>query len=201
MGSCLSASQTIPEQGRGHKDLMCQKEHGTCAQPPPQPLRWNVDWQLADRICCFTRSRAEPQQSCFGNSAWLAEVCVPLLTPHEICPCPFKIVGLTQAPTCRPVRGSGPPLGRWKIERPRGGGGGFEPPKVKGGGLGKVAPRPSRLIPHCVCPKRAPRARESSERLCIAGGGDHGSRHVLRGWPSLIHSTCLQTEHVLRGWP
>ena len=74
--------------------------------------------------------------------------------------------------------------GWWKIEKARGGGGGaWSPPKFKGGGWERGLQRAARLIPHYVCPRRAPRAREVSEQLYMAGGGDQGSRHVLRGWP------------------
>eukprot|EP00808_Paulinella_micropora_P014621 g3622.t1 len=43
----------------GPPSLMSKKMHGTCNMPVQQPLRWNVDERLADRICCFTRKYAE----------------------------------------------------------------------------------------------------------------------------------------------
>ena len=54
---------------------------------------------------------------------------------------------------------------RGKLKGPRGTGGLGATKNFKGGGEG--APRAARLIPHYVCPRRAPRAREVSERLYI----------------------------------
>ena len=54
--------------------------------------------------------------------------------------------------------------GWWTIERPRGGGGAWLGAATNlRGGLGKGAPRAARPIPHYLCPRRAPRAREVSE--------------------------------------
>ena len=37
------------------ENLMKKKSHGTCEGAPSQELRWGVDAELADRICCFNR--------------------------------------------------------------------------------------------------------------------------------------------------
>ena len=82
--------------------------------------------------------------------------------------------GTTQSTAIRSI------LGWWKIEGPPGGGEGLETPKIQGGGLGKGAPRAARPIPHEVCPRRGPRAREVSERLYIHHPGKEG---VHKGAP------------------
>eukprot|EP00127_Corallochytrium_limacisporum_P001805 Clim_evm12s84 gene=Clim_evmTU12s84 len=43
----------------GDDKIMSKKAHGTTEKPPQQNLRWNVDWETADRICCFNRHYAE----------------------------------------------------------------------------------------------------------------------------------------------
>lgn len=43
----------------GSEDIMRQKEHGTSHTPVQDNLRWNVDWDIADRICNFNRRYAE----------------------------------------------------------------------------------------------------------------------------------------------
>ena len=40
-------------------DVMKSKAHGTCEQPVMRDLRWNCDYDTADRICCFNRHYAE----------------------------------------------------------------------------------------------------------------------------------------------
>ena len=37
------------------ENLMKKKSHGTCEGAPSLELRWGVDSELADRICCFNR--------------------------------------------------------------------------------------------------------------------------------------------------
>jgi hypothetical protein len=37
------------------EEVMKQKAHGTCENPVQKNLRWNCDWDTADRICCFNR--------------------------------------------------------------------------------------------------------------------------------------------------
>ena len=60
--------------------------------------------------------------------------------------------------------------GKLKGPRGGGGGGGLGAPKNLRGGLGKGAPRVVRLIPHFVCPGRAPRAREVCTTRCLLVG-------------------------------
>lgn len=44
---------------KGDESIMVEKAHGTCSRAPMQPLRWGVDLDLADKICCFNREKAE----------------------------------------------------------------------------------------------------------------------------------------------
>lgn len=37
------------------EDVMSQKAHGTSEKPVQEKLRWNCDFQTADRICNFNR--------------------------------------------------------------------------------------------------------------------------------------------------
>lgn len=41
------------------ESIMSPKEHGTSAQPVQKNLRWNCDYDTADRICNFNRHYAE----------------------------------------------------------------------------------------------------------------------------------------------
>lgn len=43
----------------GDDTLMKPRKHGTCVAEPPAKLRWNVDRETADKICCFNRHYAE----------------------------------------------------------------------------------------------------------------------------------------------
>eukprot|EP00980_Cylindrotheca_fusiformis_P029806 scaffold23891_cov132-Cylindrotheca_fusiformis.AAC.1 len=43
----------------GTEDIMAKKEHGTSHTPVQEKLRWNCDWETADRICNFNRHYAE----------------------------------------------------------------------------------------------------------------------------------------------
>eukprot|EP00471_Norrisiella_sphaerica_P008709 CAMPEP_0184492174 /NCGR_PEP_ID=MMETSP0113_2-20130426/22481_1 /TAXON_ID=91329 /ORGANISM="Norrisiella sphaerica, Strain BC52" /LENGTH=1054 /DNA_ID=CAMNT_0026876841 /DNA_START=337 /DNA_END=3501 /DNA_ORIENTATION=- len=43
----------------GTEGIMAAKEHGSCERPPMNPLRWNCDFETADRITCFNRHYAE----------------------------------------------------------------------------------------------------------------------------------------------
>eukprot|EP00808_Paulinella_micropora_P015364 g14165.t1 len=43
----------------GPESIMSQKDHGTCPTAVQKPLRWHLDNDLADRICCFNRHYAE----------------------------------------------------------------------------------------------------------------------------------------------
>jgi len=42
-----------------NEDTMSQKAHGTSEKPVQKDLRWNVDYDTADRICNFNRHYAE----------------------------------------------------------------------------------------------------------------------------------------------
>ena len=54
------------------ESVMSPKAHGTCLTPVQKPLRWKVDWDTADRICCFNRHYAE-------HSGYWEGKCIPLL--------------------------------------------------------------------------------------------------------------------------
>jgi len=43
----------------GKEVLMSPKAHGSCTTAVQANLRWGVDWETADRICCFNRHYAE----------------------------------------------------------------------------------------------------------------------------------------------
>mmetsp|Transcript_50775 Transcript_50775/g.74268 ORF Transcript_50775/g.74268 Transcript_50775/m.74268 type:complete len:269 (-) Transcript_50775:25-831(-) len=53
----LKTGQLFPILGK--ESLMCQKQHGTSANPVQQSLRFGVDRQKADKICNFNRESAE----------------------------------------------------------------------------------------------------------------------------------------------
>ena len=53
------------------ESVMSQKAHGTCERPVMRDLRYGVDRELADRICCFNRHYAEPVGSGW-NTRWTA---------------------------------------------------------------------------------------------------------------------------------
>ena len=53
------------------ESVMSPKAHGTCLKPVQKPLRWQVDWDTADRICCFNRHYAE-------HSGYWEGICIPL---------------------------------------------------------------------------------------------------------------------------
>jgi hypothetical protein len=44
---------------RGGEEIMEEKQHGTSEKPVQKDLRWNCDFQTADRICNFNRHYAE----------------------------------------------------------------------------------------------------------------------------------------------
>lgn len=52
-GSC--SEPCVP----GSEDIMKPKAHGTSEKPVQKPLRWNCDWDTADRICNYNRKWAE----------------------------------------------------------------------------------------------------------------------------------------------
>jgi hypothetical protein len=39
----------------GSEDIMQPKAHGTSEYPVQESLRWNCDWDTADRICNYNR--------------------------------------------------------------------------------------------------------------------------------------------------
>ena len=47
--------------------VMSEKENGTCVGTPMDSLRWNVDSDTADRICCFNRKWAESRSYAFDD--------------------------------------------------------------------------------------------------------------------------------------
>ena len=55
--SVLSAQSSSCESPcvPGTESIMSQKAHGTSATPVQSDLRWNCDWNTADRICNFNR--------------------------------------------------------------------------------------------------------------------------------------------------
>jgi len=58
---------------RGGEELMSQKAHGTTSTPVQKALRWNVERDTADRICCFNRHYAE-YAGYWRTTNFLAEV-------------------------------------------------------------------------------------------------------------------------------
>eukprot|EP00038_Savillea_parva_P024078 m.43031 g.43031 ORF g.43031 m.43031 type:complete len:161 (-) comp6351_c0_seq1:199-681(-) len=55
------------------ESVMAPKAHGTANKPLQSNLRYAVDPELADRICCFNRHYAEPSGS-FLKTKWLKTV-------------------------------------------------------------------------------------------------------------------------------
>lgn len=58
-GCSFDGVQTAPSEIQVDPSFMQDRAHGTCPQPVMNPLRWDVDRSLADRICCFNRRWAE----------------------------------------------------------------------------------------------------------------------------------------------
>jgi hypothetical protein len=54
-----SASSTGKLPLVAEEDVMSQKQHGTSEKPVQKNLRWNCDYDTADRICNFNRHYAE----------------------------------------------------------------------------------------------------------------------------------------------
>ena len=50
------------------ENLMKKKSHGTCEGAPLPGLRWGVDPELADRICCFNRSQGSIMKNLFTSN-------------------------------------------------------------------------------------------------------------------------------------
>eukprot|EP00931_Biecheleriopsis_adriatica_P086755 TRINITY_DN61352_c0_g1_i1.p1 TRINITY_DN61352_c0_g1~~TRINITY_DN61352_c0_g1_i1.p1 ORF type:complete len:227 (-),score=29.51 TRINITY_DN61352_c0_g1_i1:23-643(-) len=59
LGCAGQGGETAPDAIKGSDSIMDGKAHGTCPKAPQTPLRWNADWDTADRICCFNRHYAE----------------------------------------------------------------------------------------------------------------------------------------------
>eukprot|EP01038_Epipyxis_sp_PR26KG_P009034 gene9034-12180_t len=53
------AASTVKYPLQCDESVMSKKEHGTCMKPVMSKLRWNCDFSVADRICCFNRHYAE----------------------------------------------------------------------------------------------------------------------------------------------
>jgi hypothetical protein len=71
MMGAASASSTYPIYC--DEKVMSPKEHGTCTKPVMKNLRWNCDYNTADRICCFNRHYAE-HSGYWENTSFLTEV-------------------------------------------------------------------------------------------------------------------------------
>lgn len=59
MGSQHGKAEFGPPVVMGTEDIMCRKAHGTSATPVQKNLRWNCDFETADRICNYNRHYAE----------------------------------------------------------------------------------------------------------------------------------------------
>ena len=42
--------RSAPKEIQGDESIMAEKQHGTCVAAPQDDLRWNADWETADRI-------------------------------------------------------------------------------------------------------------------------------------------------------
>lgn len=67
-------SSPLPTCVEGDESIMKQKAHGTSETPVQENLRWDVDGELADRICNFNRHYAETQYSFEHNVAFMTEL-------------------------------------------------------------------------------------------------------------------------------
>ena len=55
--------------------MMNARQHGTCINTPQSDLRFNVDYNTADRICCFNRHYAEHSHYAFNSKiTWIQEI-------------------------------------------------------------------------------------------------------------------------------
>ena len=59
---------------KGDEALMSPKAHGTSPAPVQKSLRWKVDYDTADRICCFNRHYAEHAGYFSESKDFLAEM-------------------------------------------------------------------------------------------------------------------------------
>ena len=67
------------------ESVMSPKAHGTCLTPVQKPLRWQVDWDTADRICCFNRHYAE--HSGYWEGRCLPSFLQSILSPSSLFLC------------------------------------------------------------------------------------------------------------------
>eukprot|EP00419_Tripos_fusus_P022490 CAMPEP_0172724134 /NCGR_PEP_ID=MMETSP1074-20121228/85227_1 /TAXON_ID=2916 /ORGANISM="Ceratium fusus, Strain PA161109" /LENGTH=203 /DNA_ID=CAMNT_0013550509 /DNA_START=29 /DNA_END=640 /DNA_ORIENTATION=- len=74
--SSIAATNPMPERLplTCEEDVMRPKAHGTCERPVQKNLRWGVDQQVADRICCFNRHYAEYSGYFASVSTYLKEI-------------------------------------------------------------------------------------------------------------------------------
>ena len=57
----------------GSEDIMKPKAHGTSEKPVQSDLRWNCDWDTADRICNYNRRYAE-YAGYWQSTSFLSEI-------------------------------------------------------------------------------------------------------------------------------
>jgi hypothetical protein len=57
----------------GSEDIMKPKAHGSSEKPVQQSLRWNCDWDTADRICNYNRKWAEYSGYWWQTSTFLQD--------------------------------------------------------------------------------------------------------------------------------
>eukprot|EP00605_Chrysophyceae_sp_TOSAG23-4_P001358 GSChrysophyteH1.ASY1.ANO1.1478.1 assembled CDS len=55
------------------ESIMSSKAHGTCENPVQKGLKYGIEFDLADRICCFNRHYAESSGS-WTSTSFLREV-------------------------------------------------------------------------------------------------------------------------------
>jgi len=58
----------------GDESIMSKKKNGTADKPPMKPLRWDCDWETANKICCFNRHYAEHSGFFLSKTKWLEQV-------------------------------------------------------------------------------------------------------------------------------
>mmetsp|Transcript_10209 Transcript_10209/g.24534 ORF Transcript_10209/g.24534 Transcript_10209/m.24534 type:complete len:196 (-) Transcript_10209:180-767(-) len=58
-GGISASSECTEPCVPGSEDIMKPKEHGTCPSTVQKELKWDVDLDVADRICCKNRRYAE----------------------------------------------------------------------------------------------------------------------------------------------
>jgi hypothetical protein len=58
----------------GDESLMDRKEHGSCSQGAQSQLRYNVNPNQADKLCCYTRSFAEAKGFFWKKATFLEDM-------------------------------------------------------------------------------------------------------------------------------